>query len=75
MGSILAEMVSLFFFNGSIKYLLCVIDVFIIYAWVNHLTDKKAEKVLVLKKYRFAKTLNKPKRKPNSLLVNQGREF
>ena len=42
-------------------------DVFIIYAWVNHLTDKKAEKVLVLKKYPFAKTLNKPNPKPNRL--------
>ena len=67
MGSILAEMVSLSSFNGSIKYLLWLMDVFIIYAWVNHLTDKKAEKVLVLKKYPFAKTLNKPKPKPNRL--------
>ena len=32
--------------NKSIKYLLCVIDVFVKYAWVKPLKDKKSKTVL-----------------------------
>ena len=32
--------------NKNVKYLLCVIDVFIKYAWVKHVKDKKAKTFL-----------------------------
>ena len=41
-----AEMGSLYSFNSGVKYLLCVIDVFMKYAWVKPLKDKKAKTVL-----------------------------
>ena len=36
----LAEMGSLFSENRNVKYLLCVIDVFVKYAWIKPLKDK-----------------------------------
>ena len=42
----LAEMGSLSSKNKNVKYLLCVIDVFIKYAWVKHVKDKKAKTFL-----------------------------
>ena len=57
--------------NKSVKYLLCVIDVFIKYAWVKPLQDKKGKTVLNA----FTKIVNESNRKPNKLWVDQGREF
>ena len=57
--------------NKSVKYLLCVIDVFTKYAWVKPLTDKKGGTVLNA----FIEIVNKSNRKPNKLWVDQGREF
>ena len=37
----LAEMESLSFKNKNVKYLLCDIDVFIIYTWAKALKEKK----------------------------------
>ena len=37
---------SLFSFNGSFNYFLCVIDAFTKYAWVKDLKDKKIETFL-----------------------------
>ena len=62
---------SLSSFNRGVKYLLCIIDVFIEYAWVKPLKDKKVKTVL----YDFVERVNKSKRKPNKLWVDQGKEF
>ena len=42
----LSEMKSLSSKNQNVKYLLCVTDIFIKYAWVKHLKDKKGNAVL-----------------------------
>ena len=34
--------------NKTVKYLLCVLDVFTKYAWVKPLKDKKVEQFLML---------------------------
>ena len=49
----LGKMGSLSAKNRDVKYLLCVIDVFIKYAWVKPLKDKKKVKqfLIVLSKY------------------------
>ena len=60
---ILAKMGSLSSKNRGVKYLLCVIDVCIEYAWVNHLKDKKSKTIL----NGFAEIVNKSKYKPNKL--------
>ena len=57
----LAEMGSLSLFNRGVKY----------YTWANPLKDKKAKTVL----NGFIRIVNKSKRKPNKLWVDQGREF
>ena len=49
--------------NQNVRYLLCVIDVFIKYAWVKSLKDKKDKTVLNA----FIKTLSESNRKPNKL--------
>ena len=55
----------------GIKYLLCVIDLFIKYAWVRPLKDKKAKKVL----HCFIIIANTFKSKTNKVWVDQGKEF
>ena len=57
--------------NKIVKYLSCVIDVFIIYAWVKPLKDKKGKTVLKA----FMKIVNESNPRPNKLWFNQGREF
>ena len=49
--------------NKNVKYLLYVIDVFIKYAWVKPLQDKKGETV----HNAFMKIVNKCNHKPNKL--------
>ena len=48
-----------------------MIDVFTRHAWVNPLKDKKGKTVLNV----FIEIVNKSKRQPNKLWVDQGREF
>ena len=55
----------------GIKYLLCVIDLFIKYAWVRPLKDKKAKTVL----HGFIIIANTFKSKTNKVWVDQGKEF
>ena len=62
---------SLSSFNGGVKYLLCVIDIFSKYACAKHLKDKTAKTVF----HGFAEITNKSNRKPNKLWIHQGREF
>ena len=57
--------------DKNIKYLLCVIDVLTKYAWVKPLNDKKVKTVLNT----FIEIVNESNRKPNELLVDQGKLF
>ena len=67
----LAEMGSLSFKNRSVKYLICVIDVFVKYTWVKPLKHEIAKTVL----HGFVEVVNKSNRKPNISWVDQGKEF
>ena len=55
--------------NRSVKYLLCVIDVFTKYICVKHLKDKKDKKFLNT----FIKKVNESNCNPNKLQVDKGR--
>jgi hypothetical protein len=57
--------------NDGYKYLLTVIDCFSRYAWAVPIKDKKGDTVLNA----FIEIINKSKRKPNRLWVDQGKEF
>ena len=57
--------------NRNVKYLFCVIVFLTKYAGVKHLKDKKVKTILNY----FIELVNKSKRKPNKLWVDQGREF
>ena len=57
--------------NKNVKYLLCAIDVFIKYAWVKALKDKKDKTVVNA----FIEIVNETNCKPNKLWVDQKREF
>ena len=57
--------------NKIVKYLLYVIDVFIKYAWVKSLKDKKRKTALNA----FMKIVNESNRQPNRSWVNQEREI
>ena len=61
---------SLSSFNGGLKYLLYVIDIFTKYAWIKPSTDKKSKTVL----HGFVRVVNERKRKPNKLWVHQRRK-
>ena len=69
-GVNLADMQSLSEYNKVIKYLLCATDIFLKYAWVVHLKDKKAISIVNA----FQKIITE-ERKPNKLWVDQGGEF
>ena len=58
-------------FNGGIKYLLCVIDIFTKDAWVKLLKNKTAKTVL----QGFVEILNEPNRNSKKLWIDQGRQF
>ena len=64
-------MESLYSKNKSVKYLLCVVDVFTKYTWVKPLKDKEGKTVLNA----FIKILNESNCKPNKLWADQRREF
>ena len=67
----LSEMESLSLKNKNVKYLLCVINVFIRYAWVKHLEDKIGKAVFIV----FTEIVHESNRKASKLLVDQGREI
>ena len=67
----LAEMQLLSRFNKGLKYLLCVIDLFSKYAFVVLLKDKKGWSIVNA----FQSILDKSRRKPNKIWVDQGSEF
>ena len=70
-GVDLADMQLLSKFNKRIKYLLCVIDLFSKYAFVVPLKDKKGVSIVNA----FQSILDKSRRKPNKIWVDQGSEF
>ena len=57
--------------NKGIRHLLCVIDLFSKYAWVVPLKDKKGVSIVNA----FQSILDKSKRQPNKIWVDQGTEF
>ena len=57
--------------NKNVKYLLRALDVFIKYAWVKPLKDKKDKTVVNA----FIEIVNETNCKPNKLWVDQRREF
>ena len=57
--------------NKGIRYLLCVIDLFIKYAWVVPLKDKKG--IIIVNPVQSI--LDSLKRKPNEIRVDQVSEF
>ena len=64
----LAEMESFSTKNKSVKYLLCIIDVFTKYAWFKALKYKTVLNA-------FIEIVNECNPKPNKLCADQGREF
>ena len=70
-GVDLADMQLISKYNKGIRYILCVIDLFSKYAFVVPLKDKEGSSIVNA----FESILNKSKRKPNKILVDQGSEF
>ena len=68
-GVDLADMQSLSKYNNGIRYLLCALDLFSIYAWVVLLKDKRGITINA-----FQKIISKG-HKPNKIWVDQGGEF
>ena len=58
-------------FNKGFRFLFCVIDIFIKYAWVVPLKDKKGVSIVNA----FQKVLDDSDRKPNKVWVDKGSEF
>ena len=69
-GPDLADMQLISKYGKGIKFLLCVIDVFSKYAWVDSLKDKKGITIVNA----FQSILINLKRKPNKIWFNQGSE-
>ena len=67
----LADMQLLYRYNKGIRFLLCVIDIFIKYAWVVPLKDKKGVSIVTA----FQSILKQSNRKPNKIWVDKGSEF
>ena len=70
-GVDLADMQLISKYNKGIRYLLCVLNLFSKYAFVVLLKDKKESSIVDA----FQSILNKSKRKPNKIWVDQGSEF
>ena len=58
-------------FNKGFRFLLCVIDIFSKYVWVDPLRDKKDISIVNA----FQKILNQSGRKPYKIWVDKGSEF
>ena len=70
-GVDLADMQLISTYNEGIRYLLCAIDLFFKYAFVVPLKDKKGTTITNA----FQSILDRSKRKPNKIWVDQGSEF
>ena len=58
-------------YNKGFKYLLCAIDLFSKYAWVNPIKDKKDVSIVDA----FENVLKESNRKPHKIWVDKGSEF
>ena len=58
-------------FNKGFSFLLCVIDIFSLYAWIVPLKDKKGVTITNA----FQKILDDSNRKPNKLWIDKGSKF
>ena len=70
-GDDLADMQLLSKYNKGIRFLLCAIDIFSIYAWVVPLKEKKG--ISIVKAFQII--LKQSNRKPNKIWVDKGSEF
>ena len=70
-GADFADMQLISKFTKRIRFLLCVIDIFITYTWVIPLKDEKETTITNA----FQNVIDKLKRKPNKIWVDKGREF
>ena len=70
-GADLADMYLISKLNKGCRFLLCVIDIFSIYAWIVPLKDKKVISILNV----FQKILHDSNRKPNKIRVDKGSEI
>ena len=70
-GAGLADMQLLSKYNKGIRYRLCAIDLFSKYVFVIPLIDKKGASIVSA----FQEILDKSRRKPNKIWVDQGSEF
>ena len=70
-GDDLADMQLLSKYNKGIRFLLCAIDIFSIYAWVVPLKEKKG--ISTVKAFQII--LKQSNRKPNKIWVDKGSEF
>ena len=70
-GVDLADMQLISKFNTGFRFLLCAIDIFSKYAWVNRLKDKKGVSIVNA----FQKILDKSVPKPNKIWVDKGSGF
>ena len=60
-------------FNKESQFLLCVIDFYIKYTWVNNILLKDKKGITVTNA--FQKILDKSNHKQNKIWVNKGSEF
>ena len=70
-GADSADMQLISKFDKAFRFLLCVIDIFIKYACVVPLKDKKGVSIVNA----FQKFLKESNRKPNKIWVDKGSEF
>ena len=70
-GVNLADMQLLSKYNKGYRFLLCVIDIYSNYAWVNPLKNKQGISIV----NGFQKIIDDSKRRPNKIWIDKGREF
>ena len=70
-GADLADMQLISKFNKGFRFLLCVIDIFSKYAWVDPFNDKTGISIV----NGFQKILKDSNRKPNKIWVDKSSEF
>ena len=70
-GADLADMQLLSKCNKGTRFLLCVIDIFSKYAWVDSLKDKKGITITDA----FQKILDESGYKPNKIWIDKGNKF
>ena len=70
-GADLADMQLIRKYNRGVRFLLCVLDIFSIYAWIAPLKDKKVASIVAA----FQSILEQSHRQPNKIWIDKGSEF